>query len=90
MRFEIVSISEEEYHRVPWFLSLTLHVRLESLLLVFSNLLGKLKSLSLWFPYHLFHGLVCGFSMEEILAFQRQNKVLERLERLGFEIEIMN
>lgn len=60
-------------HRVPFFLSLQAHVKIEDIvrdsglrIFVFPQFDGILR-----FPYDLIHGIICGYNMKEILEFWR-------------------
>lgn len=61
---QVVYLSPYDYHRVPWFLSLALHILLES---VQVSLAIRLKFLYSLFAFHFFHGIICGYGMKEIL-----------------------
>jgi len=61
---QVVYLSPYDYHRVPWFLSLALHILLES---VQVSLAIRLKLLYSLFAFHFFHGIICGYNMKEIL-----------------------
>jgi hypothetical protein len=61
-----------EEHRVPWFLSLHAHLRIEETLQDLASLvLPQFAFKPLIFPYVFLHGLICGYDMKEILRFWR-------------------
>jgi len=61
---------EVRQHRVPFFLSLQAHLRIEETLesLARTFLPHLLSRVTLLF-YHVIHGLVCAYSMPEIIVF---------------------
>jgi hypothetical protein len=61
---------EERIHRVPFFLSLHAHLRIEEFLGDISErFLLPFVCKPLLLPYHIVHSLVCGYGMKEILLF---------------------
>jgi len=60
-------------HRVPFFLSLHAHVKIEETIadlggIVFPQFTCKILRL----PYDILHGLICGYNMKEILDFWKR------------------
>jgi hypothetical protein len=57
-------------HRVPWFLSLHAHLRMEKTLEDFAHLIfPQFAFKPLLLTYDIIHGLICGFGLREILEF---------------------
>lgn len=63
------SISKHQ-HRIPWFLSLHAHLRIEETLEDFYHLIfPQFAFKPLLLIYDIIHGLICGFDIREILEF---------------------
>lgn len=59
-------------HRVPWFLTLHLHILLERVIMEGrSRFLGQFPFTPLFLPYDILFGVICGYNMREILWFWR-------------------
>jgi hypothetical protein len=57
-------------HRVPFFLSLHAHVKIEETLRALGNVVfPQFTCKILRFPYDFIYGFICGYSMKEILDF---------------------
>jgi len=62
-------------HRIPFFFTPQLHLLFERVLedafeFVFEGVWFK----SLWLPYHILHGIICGYNMREILKFWKKTR----------------
>jgi len=54
-------------HRVPWFLSLDAHLRIEEALEDLSNMIfPQFAFKKLLFVYDVLHGIICAYNMKEI------------------------
>ena len=60
-------------HRIPWFLSLHAHLRMEETLedLVNKMIFPQFAFKTLLLPYDIIHGIICGYNMREMLDYWR-------------------
>ena len=60
-------------HRIPWFLSLETHLRMEEIVEDLAELIfAQFPFKALLLPYDIVHGFICGYGMKEILTWWRQ------------------
>lgn len=59
-------------HRVPFFLSLHAHIKIEEVLERLISVVVRFQCKNLLFFYDLIHGLICAYGMRDILYFWKQ------------------
>lgn len=59
-------------HRIPWFLSLHAHVKIEEVLEDLIRVVVRFPYKKLLFFYDIIHGLICAYDMKDILDFWKR------------------